>query len=85
MHTAQITQSFYLHKYTANCDDGDVKLIGGLSAIEGYVVVCYNKRWGHICDTYREATVKTVCKQLGFSGGECVCCKDYNIDNNYFW
>ena len=62
-------------KYAANCDDGDVQLIGGSYNTDGDVLVCYNKRWGHICDNQREANAKTVCTQLGFSGGKCQCHK----------
>ena len=61
---------FFCHLALAevsNCVDGSVRLIGGETALEGRVELCYNHIWGLICpsswDT-RDATV--VCRQLGY-------------------
>ena len=51
----------------STCTDGDLRLVGGASKLEGRVEVCYNNQWGAVCDNYwttSDATV--VCKQLGF-------------------
>ena len=66
-----------MHYYfpTANCDDGDVRLLLGSNERKGYVLVCINNRWGPMCHHYRDNTeatmnnVKTVCSQLGYTGG----------------
>ena len=33
-------------------------------------MVCSNKRWGTICNSNTQANLRTVCWQLGYSGGE---------------
>eukprot|EP00731_Ephydatia_muelleri_P038472 Em0775g1a len=52
----------------ANCNDGDVRLVGGTSPLNGRVEVCYHNQWGGVCSRYtwsqNQATV--VCRQLGY-------------------
>lgn len=50
------------------CVDGDIRLVGGATALEGRVEVCRNFLWGSVCESYwdiREGQV--VCRQLGYS------------------
>lgn len=52
----------------AVCSDGDLRLRGGISLLQGRVEICMGTVWGSICDSLwsdRDATV--VCRQLGFS------------------
>ena len=51
----------------SDCGDGDVRLIGGATALEGRVEVCLSSVWGAVCH-YRFSTqeARVVCNQLGF-------------------
>ena len=51
----------------ANCNDGELRLVGGNDSAVGRIEVCINKAWGTICNTRfgtNEAFV--ICQQLGF-------------------
>ena len=59
---------------SANCSDGDVRLVGGsVINVEGRVEICINRVWGTVCSTtsryyYSNWDVndaKVVCRQLG--------------------
>lgn len=51
------------------CDlDGDLRLFGGTSELNGRVEICFRGYWGTICDDQwddNDATV--VCRQIGHS------------------
>ena len=50
-----------------NCSQGQLRLIGGSSDNEGRVEICYENRWGTICDNgWSNEDAKVVCRQLGF-------------------
>ena len=56
----------YFLKASANCDDGQVRLVDGAVNGEGRLEVCYNNVWGSVCGTNFDVTdAYVVCKELG--------------------
>ena len=49
------------------CQNGDIKLVGGVTPYEGRVEICWNETWGTVCDHAWSATDAIVaCRQLGY-------------------
>ena len=50
------------------CDQGDIRLVDGSTALEGRVEICLHDGWHTVCSRSWDARdAKVVCRQLGFS------------------
>ena len=49
------------------CNNGDIRLIGGSTALEGRVEVCDSHAWGTVCDDFwNSVDAGVACVQLGY-------------------
>lgn len=58
----------YVLSIAVECQDGDIRLVGGQNENEGRVEVCWNEVWGTVCDdSWGSNDAAVVCRQLGLA------------------
>ncbi|XP_021341793.1 neurotrypsin-like [Mizuhopecten yessoensis] len=67
-------------------EDGQVRLVGGPSELEGRLEVYHNGQWGVVCNRKVDEDIATVvCRQLGFSGGSHARAHAFGYGHNPVW
>ena len=52
---------------TTSCEDGEVRLQGGLDPAVGHVEFCKDRTWGRVCNERWDIfAARVVCRQLNF-------------------
>ena len=56
-----------------HCSEGEVRLVQGITAVDGIVQLCHDEDWGTVCaNGWDDSDASVVCRQLGFSArGDC--------------
>lgn len=50
------------------CENGELRLVGGTTPLEGRLEVCWNETWGTVCDDFWSGfDAQVACNQLGYS------------------
>lgn len=59
------------------CNNGDIRLAGGTTALEGRVEICNNQAWGTVCDDlWGGVDAGVACVQLGYQrAGKLLLCE----------
>ena len=58
----------FVHTHAVLCGEGDIRLIGGQTQLEGRVEVCLNETWGTVCENlWQNIDAGVACRQLGYS------------------
>ena len=52
------------------CNESDLRLVGGMSPNEGRLEFCYQQQWSPFC-TLHHAEASVACKQLGYTQYTC--------------
>ena len=62
--------SFFIKSNLLGCTEGDIRLLDGVTSLDGRVSVCKHNQWGTVCHYgWNDNDAIVVCRQLGFAYG----------------
>ena len=62
---------YLLSHLLVTCSYGDIRLVNGLTSLEGRVEICIDETYGTVCeDSWDDDDAEVVCRQIGYSGGK---------------
>ena len=62
---------YLLSHLLVTCSYGDIRLVNGLTSLEGRVEICIDETYGTVCDDFwDDDDAEVVCRQIGYSGGK---------------
>ena len=65
--TLQLNVCYHIFKINSDCEDGEVRLVGGASDSEGTLELCDGHLWGLVGESgWSLVDAQVVCRQLGF-------------------
>ena len=63
---------FIISHINVECNNEEIRLVGGESSDEGRLEICYNDIWTPVCVTYfHDEEAAVACKQLGYTHYSC--------------
>ena len=81
LQTLKFNLILVLFFYEVVCYNGDLRLRGGNTELEGRVELCWNETWGTICDGFWSTfDANVACRQLGFAPAGCFTGIVYNYN-----
>ena len=59
--------------FSSGCTHGKICLVSGKTKNTGRLQICYNGRWGSVCDDlFGDVDASVACRQLGYETGGCM-------------
>ena len=72
---------------SVSCNDGDIRLVDGLSKYDGRLEVCYFDQWGTVCgDLFGDLDAQVACRQLGLNTNQAsVQYSSFSYGTGFIW